>query len=152
MTEQEGTGDADKIVLRRLIRWEPGDVFDAWLDAESVSRWMCPGEIVRTEASIDPRVGGAFRIDMHEAGGATFSHEGVYLELERPRRLAFTWVSAMTDHKRSRVTIDLAPRGEGTDLVLTHERLPNDESIGMHREGWTKILDRLAAAVGAGSR
>jgi activator of Hsp90 ATPase-like protein len=48
------------------------------------------------------------------------------------------------------VTVELNPRGDETELVLTHERLPTSAIVGGHTKGWGHILDHLAqAAAGA---
>lgn len=88
--------DSARIVLTRLLSAVPDEVFDAWLDTDSMREWMCPGDIVRTTARIDARVGGTFRIEMEEASGARYVHDGQYRELRRPEQLASTWISGMT--------------------------------------------------------
>lgn len=39
------------------------------------------------------------------------------------------------------------PRGDDTDLLLTHERLPTPAIHEGHTRGWGNILDHLAEAV-----
>ncbi|HLI98194.1 MAG TPA: SRPBCC domain-containing protein [Bradyrhizobium sp.] len=120
----------------------PEAVFDAWLDQATLPRWMCPAEGVSvTIADLDPKVGGRFRIVMR-SGGQDIEHTGVYQEIIRPRRLVFTWISQMTEGP-SLVTVDLAQTETGTDLTLTHERLPNAEAADRHRMGWASILKCL---------
>src|SRR6185295_17212258 len=66
----------------------PERVFDAWLDAAWLSRWMI-GPAVREEEivhiELDPRVGGTFSF-MVRRDGEEIDHVGEYLELDRPRR------------------------------------------------------------------
>ncbi|WP_335342470.1 SRPBCC domain-containing protein [Polycladomyces zharkentensis] len=45
-------------------------------------------EVVRI--SLDPRVGGSFSFVVRRQG-QEMDHVGEYLEIERPRRLVFTW-------------------------------------------------------------
>ena len=45
------------------------------------------------------------------------------------------------------VEIELAERGAGTELTLTHQRLPRAK-VEAHREGWTDIVRKLEAALG----
>src|SRR6266498_588358 len=47
----------------------------------------------------------------------------------------------------SRVTVEMTASSGGTDLVLTHSGLPNDEMGRGHEEGWTKITGILAAKI-----
>ena len=51
---------------------------------------MCPRPARPTKIELDPRVGGRFRIDVDDEG-FELAITGKYLELERPRRLRFSW-------------------------------------------------------------
>jgi uncharacterized protein YndB with AHSA1/START domain len=102
---------------------------------------MCPGDVTSATAEIDPRVGGRFRIVMAHGRGDT-DHWGEYLEIEPPSRLSFTWISANTGNLPSIVTIDLHEKDGGTEVVLTHRRLPPGK-VESHRKGWTDIVRKL---------
>jgi uncharacterized protein YndB with AHSA1/START domain len=136
--------DRDVVVVRRHLAHPPEDVFDAWFDPAGLAEWMCAGTGHAT-IELDARVGGKFRFVMHHSGGAT-EHTGAYVTIERPRRLVFTWQSVNTDHRVTEVTVDLTPAGGGTDLTLTHRRLPASET-GSHRKGWTDIVRKLDEAL-----
>ena len=118
------------------------DVFNAWLDADGMRHWMCPGDIKETEIEIDARVGGKFNLVMHGEEN-NYEMTGEYVEIDPPRRIAFTWVSH-TAVAGSLVTLELHDRGEETELVLTHERLPSADIAAQHEGGWTSILEKLA--------
>ena len=141
MTADPETG----LVVRRLVPVARERVFAAWLDPASLATWMCPGPVVRTEVELDPRVGGKFRILMRKPDGAV-EHTGEYLAIEPPARLQFTWISENTDRLPSVVTVELLERGTGTEIVLTHRRLPEAKVDG-HRRGWTDILHTLGEAL-----
>ena len=123
------------------------DVFNAWLDVEGMRTWMCPGDIKKTDIEIDARVGGKYRIVMH---GEENDHEmtGEYVEIDPPARIAFTWNSPVTV-AGSLVTLEFHDRGEETELVLIHERLPSAESAGQHEAGWSSVLEKLVARLAA---
>lgn len=98
------------------------------------------------EATIDLRVGGALRIVMSGAG-TVIEHVGIFLEIERPRRLVFTWSSPYTGPRPSVVTVELEPAGDSTtDLHLIHSELPEDAAVS-HGGGWTQMLARLDTAL-----
>jgi uncharacterized protein YndB with AHSA1/START domain len=140
MTVRDEAGPV--LVVRRQIAVPRERVFDAWLDSESLAQWMRPQDCTHATVSVDPRVGGGFRIVMHGVTHGSAEHIGEYLAIERPSLLSFTWVSKHTDHKPTVVTIEFHERGTGTELVLTHRRLPPKEVEG-HRAGWTDILRLL---------
>ena len=82
-----------EIRLERVFDAAPEEVFEAWGDAESLAAWMCPGsDMASATVEVDFRVGGRFRIVMH-GSEQEFTQTGEYLEIDPPRRLAFTWVS-----------------------------------------------------------
>ena len=132
--------------IERHLKAPPEVVFDAWTNPESLAVWMCPGEILRTEATIDPRVGGAFVIRMI-GNENTFEHRGVIKELDRPRRLALTWRSQFTEGRDTLVTIELTAEKDGTRLCLTHTELPSREEIESHHNGWDQVLAKLGATL-----
>jgi len=133
---------AATVVVRRTIAASPTELFDAWLDPQALAIWMRPTGIRRTTAKTDARVGGRYEILM-EGDQTTHPHHGVYQLIDRPRRLVFTWVSNATEGRETRVTVDFRPHGESTEVVVTHERLP-DAASASHTEGWTSALARLA--------
>lgn len=131
------------VQVRREIAAPPALLFDAFLDPEKLSAWMRPGDTSRTDAKVDPRVGGAFEIVMHTPKGPV-PHTGAYQEITRPRRLVFTWNSPYAGSHGSLVTVDFNPKGKGTEVVITHERLPSEEMATAHTGGWSSILERIA--------
>ena len=126
------------LVVERVLPASPDEVFDAWTTPSRMAVWMSP--VGAAEAEVDLRVGGSFRVVMVEA---RLEHTGEYVEIDRARRLVFTWVSPFTGTKPSVVTVELYPHDDGTRVVLTHERLPADVVDG-HRDGWGTMIERLA--------
>ena len=137
----------DALVVRRLLPAARERVFAAWLDPVTLAQFMCPGDVTGATVTVDPRVGGKFRIVMHH-GRSDGEHWGEYLAIEPPSRLSFTWISANTDLRPSVVTIELFERGEETELVLTHRRLPVGK-VDAHRKGWGDIVRKLGETLAA---
>jgi uncharacterized protein YndB with AHSA1/START domain len=121
-------------------------VFDAWLDPDRARRFLfatSTGEIVRAE--IDPRVGGRFNFT-DRRDGEDVEHTGEYLEIDRPRRLVFTFAVSGFEDYPTRVTIEIVPLERGCELTLTHEGvLP--EYAERTNQGWATILEGLAKAI-----
>jgi uncharacterized protein YndB with AHSA1/START domain len=137
------------LVVRRQIAVPRERVFAAWLDSESLAQWMRPGNCTHAAVALDPRVGGGFRIVMQGRPQGDAEHRGEYLTIEPPSLLSFTWISKHTDEQPTVVTIEFHERGTGTEVVLTHRRLPPREVDG-HRKGWTDILRLLDEALTRG--
>jgi uncharacterized protein YndB with AHSA1/START domain len=129
----------------------PERVFDAWLDTGMLGRFMFgpslrDEEIVRL--SLDARVGGAFSFVVRRQG-QEFDHIGRYLEIDRPRRLVFTWAVAPEPDDSSRVAIEIVPHGTGCELTLTHAMAPKWADFAERvQSGWSKMLAALAATLG----
>jgi uncharacterized protein YndB with AHSA1/START domain len=129
--------------VTRRFNASPERVFDAWLDVEKVRKWFAPGmgEMVRVET--DPRIGGSFFF-VQRRNGQDVEHTGEYVEIDRPRRLVFTWrVPPSTDS--SRVSIDIVPLEAGSEVTLTHELHPDWAEYASRAEGaWANMLDAIA--------
>ena len=130
------------VVVRRTIAASPAVLFDAWLDPISLSQWMRPGSINSTQARVDPRVGGEYEVVMR-TDTTPILHRGIYKTIDRPRKLVFTWQSPPTDNRETLVTVDFIPRGKATEIVVTHELLP-ESARPSHANGWTSGIEKLA--------
>jgi len=131
------------IVITRRFDFPIERVFDAWLDPAKAGKFLFAtptAEMVRVE--IDARVGGVFNITRRD--DEDVEHVGTYLEIDRPRRLAFTFAVPKYTTQVTRVSINLRPLPTGCELTLTHEGvLP--EWLDAGREGWGRICDGLLA-------
>ena len=133
------------LTVEREIPGPIDAVFDAWLDAATMARWMTPAPDISVDAASDPVVGGRFRVVM-KGRGREITHMGEYLVIERPTRLVFTWQSepagdTLVAVEFTRVT---DPR---TLVMLTHERFATGEQRDLHRGGWTALLETLARVI-----
>jgi uncharacterized protein YndB with AHSA1/START domain len=128
------------VIVRRTIAAPADLIFDAWLDPQALAEWMRPATIRRSEARVDPRVGGTYEVIMHGEKGP-IPHRGVYQVIDRPKRLVFSWVSPFAGAD-SVVTVDFRPIGRSTEVIVTHEQLPENE-LGSHTRGWIMGLQHL---------
>jgi uncharacterized protein YndB with AHSA1/START domain len=146
MARGETTGTT--VQIRRRVRASTEEVFDLWTKPDLMARWMSPYPgAVDCKASCDLRPGGAFSLVMTSAE-SNREVTGTYVQIDRPRKLVFTWIGPLTNHVNTLVTVELTPHGDETDLVLTHERLPTSAIVEGHTRGWGHILDHLADAAG----
>jgi uncharacterized protein YndB with AHSA1/START domain len=146
MARGETTGAT--VQIRRRVRASTEEVFDLWTKPDLMARWMSPYPgAVDCKASCDLRPGGAFSLVMTSAE-SNREVTGTYVQIDRPRKLVFTWIGPLTNHVNTLVTVELTPHGDETDLVLTHERLPTSAIVEGHTRGWGYILDHLADAAG----
>ncbi|HEX9720386.1 MAG TPA: SRPBCC domain-containing protein [Ramlibacter sp.] len=129
-------------------------VFDAWLTPALAARFLFTtrtGNILHCE--IDPQIGGGFTVTDRRPvtdGEESFfeaRHRGVYVEIDRPGRLAFDLSVEPSFETPTRVTIDVVPMGANMcDLVLTHDMGEGDNARAMaerSRQGWDNMLRQL---------
>ncbi|EAQ79240.1 SRPBCC family protein [Blastopirellula marina] len=135
------------LTIRRAFPYSAELVFDAWLDPEVAGRWLfatATGEMKTVE--INPVVGGEFLI-AEQRGDILAEHFGEYLEIERPRRLVFTF-AAIRNVESTRVTVDIEPTDAGCELTLVHEMDPKWIDYKERTEsGWATLLANLAATM-----
>ena len=81
-------------------------------------------------------------------------HTGRFLQLDRPRRIAFSFsLPQLQDHETA-VIIDIEPQGDGCELTLRHDLGPADEEASEMLEraehGWSVILENLGKVLKGG--
>jgi len=135
-----------KLYLTRSFKVTRAELFKSWTDPEEIKKWFAPGVAHIPEASVDLRVGGNYRIHMRDdTKNASYIVTGIYREINPPSRIVFTWMwEGDPNSSEMLVTIELREKGNATDLTLTHEYFPSEESKKSHEEGWTGCLDKLA--------
>lgn len=79
-----------EIRFTRLFDWPARLLFEAWTTPEHLRHWYgCPGSRL-TYCEIDLRVGGTWRLNMHQPDGSDHPFHGVYREIDAPGRLVYT--------------------------------------------------------------
>jgi uncharacterized protein YndB with AHSA1/START domain len=132
--------------VSRHLDAPPEQAFDAWLDPARARRFLfatAAGEMVRAE--IDPRVGGRFTM-VDRRDGIDVEHTGAYLALDRPRRIVFDFAVPAFSTRRTRITVDVALRGNGSEVGVVQHDTPA-EYAERARAGWGMVLDALARAL-----
>jgi uncharacterized protein YndB with AHSA1/START domain/predicted enzyme related to lactoylglutathione lyase len=136
--------------VKRLIKAPRQRVFDAWTTPDDVLKWFGPESCQAVSVKIDFRVGGEYRIRTQ----AEMEVRGVYREIQRPSRIAFTWqwdTAPMNEIGQTLVTVDFLEVQGGTEVRLRHEGFPAAEPRDQHTQGWTGCLDKLEKIFGASS-
>jgi len=132
--------DTTGVVTREVrIEARPETVFAFVTDPALMVRWM------GTEAQLDPRPGGIYRVVVNPRSVV----RGAYVEVVPYSRVVFTWgfeePDATVSPGESTVEVTLTPDGDGTLLRLVHRDLP-EPSRPQHDKGWEHFLDRLRLA------
>jgi len=135
------------VAVRRRLRAPRERIYRAFTEPGDLVRWFSPSADIGTEVlEHDLRVGGTYRLRFTLPGGVNNVVRGRFVELEPPERLAFTWTWEPPDpHAGIETIVHVVLRGDadGTEVVVSHDRFPTNESRDRHDAGWTTTLDRL---------
>lgn len=136
-------------------------VYDAWVEPAVARQFLFAtpghGEVVRCD--IEPGINGRFvvtdRRPLDPASDRSYDveHHGRFLQLDRPRRIAFSFSVPRHSTVETAVIVDIEPQGDGCELTLRHDLGPVDDSaaetIERAEQGWTTILLNLERALQA---
>jgi uncharacterized protein YndB with AHSA1/START domain len=149
MANQDVLADSETaLAITRTLDAPREDVFAAFTDPAQFGQWMGPGTMKAEVETLDPRVGGAYRIVMRDEQSGVHTVSGVYREVAPPARLVFTWAwevdaaTRATGHE-SLVTITFRALGKRTELTLRHEKLESAQSRDQHTHGWEGVFPKL---------
>jgi glutathione S-transferase len=140
------TPEKTSLEITRFINAPRDRVYAAWTDPVQLKEWWGPKEVRTLKIIADTRVGGKYRWDLVNQEGEQMSVFGEYVELVPGKKVVFTWKwdddEAWEDYT-SQVSVEFSDRDDGTELRLTHVRLPSEASRDRHNQGWNSVLDRL---------
>jgi uncharacterized protein YndB with AHSA1/START domain len=135
------TAETTTVERELAIDAAPETVWEFLVDPEKATRWM------GMNATFEPRAGGLYYCEVIPGHTA----KGEFVEVDRPRRLVYTWGWEKTDQAgavppgSTTIEIELVPNGAGTTLRFKHE-LPSAESAASHANGWDHYFERLVVA------
>lgn len=139
------------LAFTRKLPLKPDFVYRCYTEAELLKQWFCPSPWKVTEATLDPRAGGAFFTTMEGPNGERMENKGIYLEAVPGERVVFTdayepgWIPNSGLFMTAVIT--LKADGEGTLYTAkvehwTAEAEENHRKMGFF-EGWNKALDQM---------
>jgi uncharacterized protein YndB with AHSA1/START domain len=138
--------DKTSLKIKRIIKAPRERVYAAWTDPAQLRQWFGPKNVQTRNIVADARVGGDFRWDLISPEGEKMTISGKYRQLQPDRKIVFTWQFENDEDWKNResvVTVELSDCDGGTEVRLTHEQLPSEESRESHTEGWKSVLDKL---------
>lgn len=140
---------ATSLVLRRTFSAPCDRVFSAWLSPDIMRGFLFHDRDI-VELTVDPRVGGSYRISFAAQDGSIWTVGGVYREIITNQRIVCTWTWEEDDPgdvHETLLTLEFHSFGSKTELVFTHTKLRNEESRDDSASGWTEIFDRLGKII-----
>ncbi|MCO1656023.1 SRPBCC family protein [Pseudonocardia humida] len=156
MTEQSTTTEVvpHSITVTRTIAASPSALYAAWTEPDRMRRWFA------TVVDADVRVGGRYRIEIHEDDGSVNGFTGEYLTLRPDEEVAFTFThhSQTPADRISDETVTVTFREvepDRTEVAVTNRWTgpavgPSDYAT--LREGWELWISLLADHFGSARR
>ncbi|HEY1985421.1 MAG TPA: SRPBCC domain-containing protein [Terracidiphilus sp.] len=137
--------------LTRTIKASRMRAYEAWTQPEALMRWFAPGPMNPQSATVDLRETGRFRLAMAGPSPRTgqemnITFTGTYQEIVAGSLLRFSWEVEGDPGDPTLVTVEFKDVEGGTEVALTHERIPNQELLNRNKMGWGGMLEKLAAA------
>lgn len=136
------------LTLVRRIKAPPARVWAAITRPDLMLQWWGPDAGPTLSVVADVRPGGQFSVVFRLLTGDEHNPTGIYREVVPEKKLVFTWDLPGAEEPVSLVTFRLEPFDGGTELTLTHERLPDEATLSSHEQGWNGLLDKLPVFLG----
>lgn len=132
------------VKLTKTINAPIEKVFNAWLNADTLSRFMMPiAGMPQPRVEADGREGGSFTIYMM-VGDNEIPHRGEYLEVNEPNKLVFTWESPFSTDDSTVTILFNAIDKTTTEINFTHIKFKDEQTRSNHEGGWGTILEYLS--------
>ncbi len=140
------------LVLTKTLKAPRAAVFRCWTEPELMVQWFAPKPWSTPRAKVDLRPGGTNEITMADPDGNEYPNKGVYLAVEKDRRIVFTdafteaWVPSEKPFFVGEILLEDASGGgtlyTATARHWTEEDCRNHEQMGFH-DGWGQCADQL---------
>lgn len=146
----EPHGPTVTLRLKRLIKAKPEKIYNAFLDPDALAAWLPPHGMVARTHSLEPRVGGRFRMSFYtpnKSWSNTFG--GEYVELVPFSKIVHTdrfETDDPTMQGEMRFTITLKPVEGGTLVEVEQTGIPAPVAGGSPY-GWSQSFEKLALLV-----
>ncbi len=162
-TASDSPATTDAIKLERVYAATPQKIWDLWTTASGIEGWWSPDGFVTEVRTLDLAPGGrleyvmtataAEQIEFMENAGMPLSTESrkTFTEVRPISRLAYAsridFVPDVEPYDHL-TTVEIAPEGDGTKVVMTIEPLHDEVWTDRIRAGRENELDNLAKVVG----
>lgn len=142
------------ITVRRLVRANRTRAFKAFASAHALAQWFTPDASISLEVvDFDFVPQGRFRLRFTMPDGTRPGVGGQYLVIDQPERIVFSWIWEAPDIHAgipTQVSVRFSQQGDRTEVTITHDRLPTQDTCERHKLGWQGTLARLGDIIDAG--
>ena len=137
--------------LSRIFKAPRERVFNAFLDADAMAKWLPPNGYTAHVYKLEPKVGGNYRMSFSSLDKKdTHFFGGKFLEIKPNERLRYTDKFESDDPEMQgeiTVTVTFKDVPGGTEVRIVQEGLPKVIPIDGAMQGWSQSLENLARLV-----
>jgi len=141
----------DTVQLKRVYQATAEEVYQAWINPDALNKWFGPASHTSKVEKMDLREGGGYQIRMipvvddHSCTGDASEDSvcaGQYIKIIPNKTLVmtFNWIEGGEDMGETLLSIDINTTDNGTEVSLTHERIPSSDLCKAHQDGWESTL------------
>lgn len=139
------------VKFHRVLKAPPERVYKAFLDADSMAKWLPPHGFTCKVHHMDPKVGGTYKMSFTNfSTGKSHSFGGTYLELTPHERISYS--DKFDDPNlpgEMQTTITLKKVFCGTEMTIQQSGIPDVIPAEACYLGWQESLMLLAQLVEA---
>jgi uncharacterized protein YndB with AHSA1/START domain len=137
--------------LSRIFKAPRERVFNAFLDADAMAKWLPPNGYTAHVYKLEPKVGGNYRMSFSSLDKKdTHFFGGKFLEIKPNERLRYTDKFESDDPEMQgeiTVTVTFKDVPGGTEVRIVQEGVPKVIPIDGAMQGWSQSLENLARLV-----
>lgn len=144
----------DTVQLKHTYKATPEEVYQAWINPQALAQWFGPHSHTSKVEKFDAREGGEYQIRMspvteeHDCIGDASEESvcaGSFVSITPNQQLVmtFNWIEGGEDMGETLLTVDITATSSGSEVCLTHERIPTEELRQAHSGGWEGTLECL---------
>jgi len=148
--------EQDTVKVTRVFDFPRESVFSMWTDPRKLAKWWGPEGCVNVLCQVDPRAGGAMRIDERFPDGHTYLFTATFEKFIPPELLVYRSASPGTadfspwEAVHTVIFEELGPRRTRVTAITATVAGPQEERESLkdaYRAGWGESLDKLQRAL-----
>lgn len=128
------------LLVRRTIAAKPETLFEAWTQPALLMKWWGPKNVSCIAAEIDLSIGGTFKITNRLPDHSIVIIQGVFLHIQKPNKLIYSWNTGNSSIADEKVTVWFKGKDDGTEVVISHEKISSGALHQSHKSGWQGCL------------
>jgi uncharacterized protein YndB with AHSA1/START domain len=138
-------------IERNFETASPAKVFKTWADPELKRKWFGSPDPANPTHVFDFKVGGREYTEGPGPDGKPFTYDVRYYDIVPDNRIVYAYDMQMSGERMSVsvATVELKPKGKGTQMTLTEYGafLDGLDTSDQRRQGTEWLMDQLVASV-----